>query len=432
MVKPRVSIDPVRGFRDILPPESEELTQLAQIFTKIAKAHGYHEVKPPTLERFELFALKSGEEIKRTMYVFRDKSGRELALRPEATASIARIYIRHLRARPKPLRLFYIVNCFRYENPQHARYREFWQAGIELLGDESLAADFEAIKILVKFYDKIGMINHIKLKIGTTETYRLLFTKHGIPEETQDLILHFMDKREYNRALEVVRAKEETKELQDVLKSLWDNPHAINEAIDVLRTHDPSAAKSLEKLKTLIELLKNYKPALEIEPDVSFARGLAYYTGIIFEVQAPGFPVSIAGGGRYDNLIELYGGERVPSTGFAIGLDRTLLAAKELGIALRLDKEHKDVEVAIIVLSQNILPYAAQIQDHLTSINIPSTIHVERRIHKLIPQLLEQNYTHILVIGEREYNKKTVTIKDLRTKVQKEIKVDNLRDYFTI
>lgn len=421
----RITLEPLRGFRDILEPESGMLTRLAEIFREIALSHGYGEVKPPTLERFELFAVKSGEEIRRSMYVFRDKAGREVALRPEATASVARIYLRLLRGRQKPIRLFYVVNCFRYEEPQRARYREFWQAGIEIIGEPDIYGDFEAIKMLVYFYRKIGMMDHIVLKLGSTRLYRILFAKYNVPEDFQDHILHLMDKGMYKEALNEINEKG-FNELGVLLSRIWEHRDSIDAAVKAIENVVPEAKKAISELNAIYDMLRQYEPNLNIEIDLAFARGLAYYTGIIYEVKVPGFPVSIAGGGRYDNLIKIYGDEDVPGTGFAIGLDRTLAAMQELGRAEDLLEKRR--RAALIVMNREHVPYAARIQDMLILKNIVTTIVVTPRLHKALTRIVKQGYDYAIIVGEQEYREQKVTIRDLAARKQVTVPVKDIEE----
>lgn len=420
----RIRLEPLRGFRDILYPESRALSRLMLVFAEEAEAHGYEEVKPPTLERFELFALKSGEEIRRSMYVFKDKGGREVALRPEATASIARIYLKYMRGKPKPLRLYYIVNCFRYEEPQRARYREFWQAGVELLGLEGIEADFEVIKLLLSFYNRMNMTDKIILKVGNTRIYRSLFKEQGLPEDEQDRILHLMDKNLYEEAASIIEEKTGN-ELASTLRKLWTSTrHDTRQARDILLSHSESAARAVEELEEIVDMIKDYSN-VKIDVDLAFARGLAYYTGLIFEVKVPGFPVSIAGGGRYDELIELYGDERLPGTGFAIGLDRTLAALEFLG--------HKPGTVyserpkaGIVALNAKLVTYASRVQDVLKRKGYAAVLFVERRIGRIIPRLLDQGYTLMVIIGEEEAREQSVTMKDLKSRQQVRVPLEKL------
>jgi len=422
----RIQLEPLRGFRDLLHPDSTALSRLATLFAEEAERHGYEEVKPPTLERFEIFALKSGEEIRRSMYVFRDKAGREVALRPEATASVARIYLRLLRARPKPVRLYYVINCFRYEEPQRARYREFWQAGVENIGSPGVEGDFEVVKLLLNFYRRLGMLDRIRLKLGNTRIYRALFSEYNVPEEVQDRILHLMDKKLYSQALEEAR-RAAGDELASLLEKLWSAPGDASAAAEAVRgTPAEDAVRELEEFA----LLRGYEPSVNLDLDVSFARGLAYYTGIIFEVTVPGFPVSIAGGGRYDNLIAIYGDENVPGTGFAIGLDRTLAAMEELGI--RPPAVYSEpAKAAVVALESGLLPYAARVQDIVASKGYKTSLELGRP-GKVLSKLSRLGYRFAVIIGRREAENRSVVLRDLAARTQVEISLDRLEALKTL
>jgi len=421
----KIALEPLRGFRDILEPSSRKLKRLAEIFSQIAEAHGYTLVIPPTLERFELFAVKSGEEIKQSMFVFKDKAGRQVALRPEITASATRIYLKHLQGHPKPIRIYYIANCFRYEEPQHARYREFWQAGLELIGVQGVVGDIEVIKIMLDFYEKIGMTKKIKIKLGNIALYRRLFNYYNINEQFQDHLLHLMDKGLHDKVLDELTERGYG-QLTTKLKELWEI--GFEKALEYFKD-DNLIYPALEELKLIYNVIAEYNPQLSIEIRLDFARGLAYYTGPIFEVTVPGFPVSIAGGGRYDKLIEVYGGPPTPGTGFAIGLDRTLIAAEELGIELNLE-ERQPSKAAIVILAENskAVLMALQAQRQLISAGCIATIYQTTKLSKFIPRLLDQNYRYLITIGNREVENNTISLKDLIKRKQVEANIEQLLD----
>ncbi len=425
-MKARVTLDPLRGFRDILPPESEQLSSLAAIFSRLARRRGYRAVIPPTLERFELFALKHGEEIRRSMYVFRDKAGREVALRPEATASIARIYLRYLRAHPKPIRLYYIVSCYRYEEPQYARYREFYQAGVELIGEKSPIGDLEVAALLYDYYRALRFDKHIEIVAGSTGVYRALFARYNIPEETQDHVLHLMDKKLYEDA--AAKLAEHSSELARLARRLWeigdiDSEASYREARSLLETASPDAAKHLDDLHFFAQGLRAL--GARIRTDLAFARGLAYYTGIIFEVKVPGFPVSIAGGGRYDTLIELYGGEGEPATGFAIGLDRTLIAMRDTGVEPPVLEEPRP-RIAVVYLELSVVPYALRVQRLLADWGLEATLYGGKKLGRLLPRLAEQGYDYAIIIGRKEAEEGRVSLRDLRAKKQVSVEPERI------
>jgi len=423
MPRYRVALEPLRGFRDILEPSSRKLKRLIEVFSQTAEAHGYTLIIPPTLERFDLFAIKSGEEIKQSMFVFKDKAGRQVALRPEITASAARIYLKHLQGHPKPIRVYYIANCFRYEEPQHARYREFWQAGLELFGVPNIVGDIEVIKIMLDFYEKIGMIKKLKIKLGNIALYRRLFNYYSVDEQFQDHILHLMDKGLHDKALNELLDRGYG-QLVAKLQELWEI--GFEKALEHFRD-DSLVYPALEELKSIRDVIVEYNPQLDIEVRLDFARGLAYYTGPIFEVIVPGFPVSIAGGGRYDKLIEVYGGPSTPGTGFAIGLDRTLIAAEELGIELDLE-ERVPPKAAIVLLVEDpkAVSMALQTQRQLIRAGCVATIHQTTKLSKLIPRLLTQNYRYLITIGSREVKNNNISFKDLAKREQFEINIERL------
>ena len=173
--------NPPRGMRDITGRDAELYEYLFEEFKSTARRHGFEPIITPTLEYFSLFEAKSGEEIKKSMYVFEDKAGRLLALRPEVTASVVRAYLRHYRARPKPIRLYYVAQCFRYEEPQYARYREFWQGGLEVIGDPDVNADVAVAYTASSFLEDIGVKHYYE--VGNVATYRAFMSKMGVSEE---------------------------------------------------------------------------------------------------------------------------------------------------------------------------------------------------------------------------------------------------------
>ncbi|MEM2645623.1 MAG: ATP phosphoribosyltransferase regulatory subunit, partial [Desulfurococcaceae archaeon] len=163
--------------RDIVWQEAELYEYLFSEFKNAAKKYGFEPIITPTVEHFALFEAKSGEEIKKSMYVFEDKAGRLLALRPEVTASVVRAYLKLMRARPKPIRLYYVAQCFRYEEPQYARYREFWQGGLEVIGDQDVNADTLVAVTASEFLDRVG-VRHV-YEVGNVALYRAFMKKMG-------------------------------------------------------------------------------------------------------------------------------------------------------------------------------------------------------------------------------------------------------------
>ncbi len=423
----RIKVEPVRGLRDVLPPESEVFRVLVNKFVSVVRSYGYQEVIPPTIELFELFATKSGPEISRSMYVFKDKAGREVCLRPELTASVVRIYIRSLLAEVKPIKLFYVGNAFRYEEPQLGRYREFTQVGVELIGDDSIYSDIELFLILRDYYRSLGLKEYL-IKINDVGILRGLFNLWGINEDTQDLILHYMDKGLFDNATSLIRNNTKadlglfneltsikTEEPEDlIVKSSSINlPEGISERV-----------RRLYEVTSIIKKLGINKVLI----DLSFARGLAYYTGLIFEITVPNLNISIGGGGRYDKLVELYGGPPTPATGFALGVERTYLALKSLGLTENL---LNDVKVMIISLVNDYV-YVDKVATSLRSLNYITNVRFvsKGRLGDLLGVASRKGYRYVVVIGEKEVSTGKVSVKDLLNRRQEDVEVDNIVKYF--
>ncbi|HIQ02816.1 MAG TPA: histidine--tRNA ligase [Desulfurococcales archaeon] len=422
-----VKFRPVRGMRDILYPESVELDYLFTLFKSIVEKYGYKYVITPTIELFELFALKSGEEIKRSMYVFRDKAGREVALRPEVTASIARLYINSLIGKPKPVRLYYISNVFRYEEPQFGRYREFYQAGIELLGIKDPLADAETILVLKEYYDSLGI--KYRIKLGHVGVIRNILAYENVGEEVQDHILWLIDKGRFDDAVEVVTEHASNKErvvsvMEKLAKTRVESKaelKVISNIMEDLRVNGyTDAAEELDYLVRVADIL--YEANVPFYIDLGFARGLAYYTGIIYEVVS-GLKVSIAGGGRYDTLIKLYGGPPTPAVGFAIGIDRTLLALKSEGIRLPIGEEGK---VLIVGLVEEAKPVIAKIILNLHREGIKASISYYTNLKKALSYASENKYNYVVIVGREELKDNKVTLRDMESRVQEKISVEEL------
>ena len=414
----------VRGTRDYFGGDLKKLELVRKTFESTAQNFGYEKIEFPVIEYFELFAKKSGEEIKNTMYTFIDKAGRELALRPEMTPSAVRAYLNHFQHYPKPVRLYYYGTVYRYDEPQFGRYREFRQAGIELIGASGVMADLEVILFLLEVYRKLNLLDKIKLKINNIAVYRKLFKCGNIDEDRQEHLLHLIDKGRVNEVLELLKDNK----IYAVIESLLSRANK-DQIIDESRKIGCDLSDEIGYLDDLLKYLDHVRQILY--PDIGFVRGLAYYTGVIFEVVHPDVSFSIAGGGRYDGLVEIYGGPSTPAVGFAIGVERTSLVLPET-------KEERRQKVAIVILSRSAeaLRLATQLLTGLHELDVEANFNLKgtASLSKLIPELLKEGYTHLAIIGEKELANSSVTVKDLMKRTQTEIKTplttDNLRQIF--
>jgi len=345
--------------------------------------------------------------------VFVDKGGRKVTLRPEATASAVRAYLRLLRPRPKPVKLFTVVNVFRYDEPQFARYREFYQADFEVFGASSPYQDSELLTMLHEYYENLGLPHEILL--GSVKALRGVLSEEGIEERDQDVVLHYVDKGMIDKALELVENKarrpERAKEAVAVLSTKEGGEEVIKEGKELMESW--GYKYRFEDLEEVLKYLPDDVKSV-IRLKLGFARGLAYYTGLIYEVRVPGFPVSVAGGGRYDALTEVYGWERVPATGFAIGLDRTALALMKEGRRFVFRPT-----VAVLPLAEEARKVALEVQRELASLDVNSFLLTEQKsIKKALSFASSMNAKVAIIIGKKEVEENKVTIKNLEKGLQ--------------
>src|SRR5437667_175559 len=314
-----------RGTNDWGPEDMAKRRFVESRFIQLAESFGFREVSTPTFESLELFTAKSGRGIVKELYAFKDQGGRALALRPEFTASILRFYVSSLRSRPKPLKLYTTGNAFRYEEPQRGRYREFSQLNAEIIGGAALPSDAEALALAIGTMRAIGL-KQVKARIGNIGILRSYLP---FPPADQGLVLHSLDKRNFPM-LEAELARLGRKDLASPLRKVIELSGDASVLDDAAKILGASAKEGLAYLRDLAGLLDDYGIR---RSDYAFAmgvvRGLDYYTGMVFEIDSPnlGAEKQVGGGGAY-RLAEVFGGEAVAQTGFALGLDRLVMSAE--------------------------------------------------------------------------------------------------------
>lgn len=311
-----MTVNRPRGTRDFLPADTARRRYVESVMRDVVRKWGYSEIITPTFEHLDLFTLKSGEGIVGELYNFSDKGGREMTLRPELTAPVMRLYVNELQSFPKPLKLFYFENCFRYERPQKGRFREFWQFGVELIGSGKPDSDAEIIALADALLKAVGVKGDMKL--GNLAVIRTLL--NGLEPEIVSKVMRLVDKKEYaglEALLEEIGAEEQLKsDLFHLIK--LEGRYILPEVIKIVGN-----IPELVSFEKTLKLLDAY--GVDYSLDFGIARGLDYYTGMVFEVYAEGLGAQkqVCGGGSYQ-LIQLFGGGDVPSTGFGIGFDRIM------------------------------------------------------------------------------------------------------------
>ncbi|MGR6835303.1 ATP phosphoribosyltransferase regulatory subunit [Syntrophomonas erecta] len=313
-----------KGLRDLLPEEVKTKRNMEQKAARLFRSYGYEEVITPTFEFLEVIEAGTSGHMREELFLFMDREGGILSLRPEMTVSIARLAATHLQEEVFPQRLYYIANVFRHVLPQKAQYREFWQIGIELLGAAGVWADAEVITIAVRTLRELGL-KDFKISLNQVGIFNSLLEDSGLLPENQELIRNLVERKdlvELSRVLEGLPIQDELKESIAVLPIL----HGGLEVIDRIPYLEQNrrASTAVNDLIKVYEALKVYGVIDNIVIDMGVLRGLDYYTGIVFEGYSPGLGYGLLGGGRYDNLMGQFGFDH-PATGFALGMDRLAL-----------------------------------------------------------------------------------------------------------
>ena len=421
-----------RGTRDFLFEEMRRRKEVLDTLQRVFENYGYQEIKTPLFEDLKLFTTKSGEEIVNQLYTFKDKSDRDLTLRPEITAPVARLYLNELeKTSTKPIKLYYYGSCFRYERPQKGRFRQFWQFGCEMIGAHTPQGEAEVISLCSDAINALG-ITTSNVNINHLGVIRGLFKHFNIDPETQRKIMVIIDKGDKDLIVDSLSGDNaiiKDEELNEVLLKLIDivgDKSVMSQLTQLLEKYS-ECKESLSELNKLITYLKAFGVD-NYTLNLSVARGLDYYTGIVFEIYVPelGAQKQICGGGSY-SLVKVFGGREVESTGFALGFDRLMNAIEELTEQKELPS-HLDVFVA--PTSQLVQNKAYEITNTLRRQDIKADVDLNnKKFKKLMNYADKIKVKKIIIIGEKDLKESKVTIKDMETGKQDLVEVENIIKY---
>jgi histidyl-tRNA synthetase len=422
----------VRGMRDFLPEEAKIMKYIEDKARKVAELYGYQEIITPVVESYELLAAKTGEEIRSRMFAFRDLGDRIVALRPEFTASVARLVATTLKNEPKPLRLFSVGSVYRYDEPQRGRYREFWQSNYELMGSDKPEADAEIIMLTNSLMNAVGLRN-CTFKIGHVGVLRGVMTEENLEEKTQNAVMQLMDKNLYDDAFKLVKDAGAQEKCITTLQKLVELKGAdVFETVESMKmcvTNYKKAGAAVENLYEILKLVSKSQTKIAMTVDAGFARGLEYYTGMIFEVTVPEIDTALGGGGRYDKLIELFGGESTPAVGVAHGIDRIMLAMQIQKIPLEKKEENR---VMVIPTKEEFVGNAMEISRMLRDASIPTEVEVMgRKIAKALEDADRRRIKYAIIVGEKELKEEAVVIRNLAKREQKTVKIRKIIEEIT-
>ena len=413
--------------RDFLPEEARIMKYIEGRARRVAQLYGYGEIITPVLESYELLAAKAGEEIRSRMYAFRDLGGRRVALRPEFTASVARLVATALRNKPKPLRMFSVGSLYRYDEPQQGRFREFWQSNYELMGSSKPEADAEIIMLTNSLMKAVGLKNFV-LKVGHVGVLRKILSEEKIEDKAQNGIMQLMDKKEYDEALRLVEKAGASKKCLATLQELVKvRDSKVSEALNKMKRNVESyesAADAVRNLQEILKIVSESGERIDINVEAGFARGLEYYTGMVFEVYVPEMKIALCGGGRYDKLIEMFGGESTPAVGVAPGLDRIMMAMQKQKVALKTEEEKK---VMVVPITEKLKGEALKISRMLRDADIQVEVEVMgRKVAKALEDADRREMDYAVIVGERELEERAVVIRNLKSRKQKTVEIKNM------
>ena len=399
-----------KGTKDLLPSESYKWQKVESKVKKVLESYNFKEIRVPVFEHTELFQRGVGETtdvVQKEMYTFNDKGGRSITLRPEGTAGVVRAFLENgIGSLPSPVKLWYNMGMYRYENVQKGRLREFHQIGAELIGSKSYLADVDTILMANNIFEELNIPN-IKLTINSI----------GCPKcrsEYQKILREFIGKnldkycdtcktRFEKNPMRILDCKEKgCKELN------IGAPMMIDYLCDECKDH-------FENVKSMLNVA-----GLKFEIDPGIVRGLDYYTKTVFEFIDEKSGLTVLGGGRYDGLVEEFGGQSTPAVGFATGVERLMEIYNEY------NKDIEDKKPDLYILSLGELENKKALE---LSLNLRKAGYIvekdifERSIKSQMKYADKIGAKNLLVIGENELNSNIAKIKNMKSGEEKEVKL---------
>lgn len=410
-----------RGTRDLSGDELARMRYVKETLNEVFKRYGYQEVETPIFESLELFTKESGSEIVDQIYEFEDKSGRRLALRPELTAPVVRLYNNRLKSEPKPLKVFYSGPCFRYERKQAGRWRQFSQAGAELIGSSRPESDAEIVAMTSNAASELKLKNY-ELRAGHINILRKLLIEGGITLNNQDPILRAIDSNDESRIEEELKNAGVNTGIQEKLKELIKlegGPEVLEEAEELLQKTG-KATETIQEFREILDYVQRFGVD-NIQIDMGIARGLEYYTGFVTELNYN--DTQLAGGGRYDDLIEVLGGEPTPAIGIGFGIDRIAQVLKNQGLELGKDL----LDYMILPTEDSVLDESLKLAKELRSGGLITDVDLMgRTLSKALSYADSRGTKYAIIIGPKDMTQGVVTLRDMKTGDQRKVVRDQV------
>lgn len=444
MAKPQIEPRILKGFRDLLPNEAGLRLKLFEIIRGVFETSCYSPIDTPALEYTEILLGKGSDETDKQLFRFNDQGGRDISLRFDLTVPLARFASQHRSELNFPFRRYHIAPVWRAEKPQKGRYREFFQCDFDIIGTDSKYADIETLQTVGKIFEKIGL--KYRVRINNRKVLNSVIQALAPNAPITD-VLRAIDKLE-KLGTEVVKEELISKASLDstkaenlisfVLKVTGEtnNQSIVQTVSDVLKNSE-AGLKDLNDFSELLNILEEQDLKLgKYVFDLSIARGLDYYTGVVFETQLIDNPSlgSVCSGGRYDNLASLFSSQELPGVGGSVGIDRLMVALEGGNSNYFLTKNN--IKVLVCIFSNELAPLSFKVGDILRNLNVPTEIYSSNS--KMGAQLKfadKAGFTHAIIIGPDEASSNSVQVKNLTTDSKENqilIPISELGNYFKV
>ncbi|MFH1977700.1 MAG: histidine--tRNA ligase [Candidatus Aenigmatarchaeota archaeon] len=421
-------MQPPRGTRDFMPEEMVKRNYMFRTISEVFESFGFKPLETPAFESWELLAKKGGggDEVKNEIYYFKDKSDRELGLRFDLTVPMTRVVASNPQL-PKPFKRYQIGRVWRYDRPQAGRFREFWQADVDVVGSASMKADSECLLVAVRALEALGFqkfvvrVNNRKILNGLIELVKIK-DRVGVFRSLDKL-----EKIGKKGVMEELSSKNVSKKDAEKLFSLIELKGKPDDMIKKGRSLLKGikiAEEGMDELETMITEAKMYEISDYIIFDFSLVRGLDYYTGPIFEVFEKGFENlgSISAGGRYDKMIGMYGRD-TPATGISLGIERIYEIMKER----KMFKTSGVTKAFVLCMNDSVRKDAIKLSQELRKNNINNEIDlIGRDFRKQLDYANSTNIPFVVFVGEKEVKTKKFTLKDMKSGKQELFSLQDL------
>ncbi len=421
-----MKIPPVKGTRDFYPPQMAVRNYIVDGWKKVSLRNGFEEYDGPIFEYLKMFQIKSGDEIVEQLFSLQDRGGRDLALRPEITPTLARMVNQQINSLPKPIKWFSVPRLFRAERPQKGRLREFFQWNIDIIGVDDVLADAEVIFTTVDYLRDIGLTQRdVRVKISSRKLLSAGLRNIGVPEGKLDSLYALLDK--------YTKMPPET--FDEALSAQITDSDAAGKIVEFMRATSlsevtktvgtgPEVDGSVQELTRLMDLLGQMGVSQFCDFCPSIVRGLAYYTGVVFEVHECAQELrAICGGGRYDNLLRDFGGPSIPATGMGMGDCVLGILLEEKGLLKERLALHKlDFFVACVdgAYKQDAVTLTMKLR---SAGRIANFSYKAGKLGKQLKQASDQNARECIIIGE-EFKDNKLAVKDMATGEQNLVDFD--------